>query len=118
MRARIPGAWGAAVVAAVLSVAVHGACSDSPTVTDSPSASLTLRDDLPPYYEHVIGIEREFERISEAVPEFAGFHYGDDGELVVSVTDLTKVDLVRPLTEQVAATRSRVGDVPRQSTFR
>jgi hypothetical protein len=83
---------GARIVAAVLAIAVTGACRDEPPVglpAESPAAQ-TLLDvaniSVDSLYENPISLG-----VAKEVPSFGGLYFDDDGQLVVALTDLSRL---------------------------
>lgn len=96
-----------ALVATCVALAALVGCLDSPvTQTDaSPGRTFKGLDEII-RSDGLVGIEAHFAQISEDVPEFAGYHFNTQGDLVIRVTDLSKGAAVRPYTDPIAASRS------------
>lgn len=66
----------------VLLIGLAAACSDAPM--DGAKADLGSQS---AQWSNLIGIERDFARLADTVPEFAGFYYDATGTLVIRLVD-------------------------------
>jgi hypothetical protein len=104
--------------------ALLAACGDAPTDSGrQPAGAVAAAGELPPQaQDHARPGEARFRALAQKYPEFAGFYFDEQGDIVVQVTDLGRSAAVRaalaPVVRTVEAERARGAGGRPQVRFR